>query len=71
MTDSRSKPDRKRTASDMEVTDIESLSQHINGVNNVCHKALKFFQQLTVVVENLLVKNAGIKAELNNPRNIS
>lgn len=63
--DSGTKPDRKRCNSDMEVTDIEALSDKINGVHDVCRNILELVRDLTLAAELLMDENSKIKAELN------
>lgn len=66
VTDSGTKSVRKRNASDMGDTDLDSLSEQIIGVNDLCQNTFKMVEELKIVVQKLLVENASIRAELKS-----
>lgn len=59
-----SKSDRKRNASEMVETDLDSLSGQINVLTGVCENTFKIVDELKIVVANLLAENVRIRDEL-------
>lgn len=60
-----SKSDRKRNASEMVETDLDTLSEQINVLNDVCQNTFKIVEELKMVVANLFAENVHIRDELN------
>lgn len=55
---------RKRKGSELEEAEFNALLDKIDGINAVCHSTFQIVDELKIVVQNLLVENTNIKAEL-------